>query len=91
MEGVAIIKHRSGDLYAYEENSLTGSRGYGPLHHSEVPTSPTEVLDILDNNAGLDLEADGSWLWDELEAGRAVPVATPDTNYPIGTSSWKGG
>ena len=73
-EGVAIIKHRSGGLYAYEENSLTGSRGYGPLHHSEVPTSPTEVLDILDNNAGLDLEADGSWLWDELEAGRAVPL-----------------
>jgi len=39
-----------------------------------VPTSPTEVLDILDNNAGLDLEADGSWLWDELEAGRAASI-----------------
>ena len=73
-EGIAVVRHQSGDHYAYDENSERGSRGYGPLHHTEVPTSPSEVLDILDNNAAWKLEADGAWLFDELEAGRAVPL-----------------
>jgi len=92
MEGVAIIKHRSGDLYAYEENSLTGSRGYGPIG-SCFETITREFLemfwaDTLSNQTASqmgDLEADGSWLWDEMQAGRAAPVETPDTNYPIAT------
>jgi len=78
MDGVGIVQHQSGEVYAYDENSLTGSRGYGPLHHTEVPANPTEVLDILDNQSGQaleDMEADGNWLWDELEAGRATLVS----------------
>jgi hypothetical protein len=72
--GVSLIKHQSGDLFIYDENSLTGSRGYGPLHHSEVPTNPTEILNILNNQLGSDLEDDGNWLFDEMQAGRAVPM-----------------
>ena len=90
MKGVVIIKHRSGDLYAYEENSLTGSRGYRV--HRSFGTITKEWLelfwsDTLSNQTVSqmdDLEADGNWLFDEMQAGRAVPVATPDTNYPKG-------
>jgi len=75
MEGVGIIRHQqSGELYAYSEDTIGGSRGYGPLHHSEVPTSPTEVLDILDHQPGHDLEDSGNWLWDEMQAGRAILI-----------------
>tara|TARA_Y100000310_G_scaffold222929_1_gene224719 strand:+ start:189 stop:431 length:243 start_codon:yes stop_codon:yes gene_type:complete len=75
MEGVGIIRHQqSGELYAYDESTISGSRGYGPLHHSEVPTNPTEVLNILDNQPGHDLEDDGNWLWDEMQAGRAILI-----------------
>ena len=75
MEGVGIIRHQqSGELYAYDESSITGSRGYGPLHHSEVPTNPTEVLTILDNQLRNIVNDDGSWLWDEMQAGRAILV-----------------
>jgi hypothetical protein len=77
MDGVGIVQHQDGEVYAYDESSIYGSRGYGPLHHTGVPTNPTEVLDILDNQTGQaleDMEADGNWLWDELEAGRATLV-----------------
>jgi len=78
MEGVGIIQHQqSGELYAYDENSITGSRVYGPLQYSEIPTTPSEVLNILDNQLGDgidDLEADGNWLWEEMQAGRAILV-----------------
>ena len=91
MEGIAIVKHQSGDLYAYEENSLTGSRGYGPIGRC-FETITREFLemfwaDTLGNQTVSqmgDLEADGNWLFDEMQAGRAIPVATPDTNYPKG-------
>ena len=77
MEGVGIVQHQDGEVYAYTEDSITGCRGYGPLHHTELPTHPTEVLDILDNQTGQaleDMETDGDWLWGELEAGRATLV-----------------
>jgi hypothetical protein len=92
MEGIAIVKHQSGDLYAYKENSLTGFRGYGPLHRSfeTITRENLEMFwaDTLSNQTVSqmgDLEADGNWLWDEMQAGRAAPVETPDTNYPIAT------
>jgi hypothetical protein len=81
MEGVVIIKHRSGDLYAYEENSLTGSRGYGPLHRSfeTITRENLEMFwaDTLSNQTASqmgDLEAGGNWLWDEMQAGRAILI-----------------
>jgi hypothetical protein len=90
MEGIAIVKHQSGDLYAYEENSLTGSRAERVGRCFETLTREFLEMfwaDTLGNQTVSqmgDLEADGNWLFDEMQAGRAIPVATPDTNYPKG-------
>jgi hypothetical protein len=69
-----IIRHQSGDLYAYDAGSPDGPRAFGPLHHADVPISSTAALDLLRNQPAGDAEDDGHWLRDELQAGRAFPV-----------------
>ena len=69
-----IIRHQSGDLYAYDAGSPDGPRAFGPLHHADVPISSTAALDLLHNQPAGDAEDDGHWLRDELQAGRAFPV-----------------
>lgn len=69
-----IIRHQSGDLYAYAEGGPDGPRAFGPLHHADVPISSTAALDLLQNQPAGSVEDDGRWIWDELQAGRASPV-----------------
>ena len=68
-----LVKHQSGDIYAYIEDSVMGSQTYGPLHHSEMPQSEADVIDILNNQWDRDaLYQDGVWLYTEIMAGRAT-------------------
>ncbi len=66
-DGCGVFRHvPSGDIYAYDENTATGSRASGPLHYEDIPLTADALTDLLSNSGDHD---DGDWFFDEMQAG----------------------
>ena len=72
-----LVKHASGDYYCYVEDAGKGAWAYGPLHHSEMPATAADAMEILDAQDRERMEEDGTWLYDEIVANRAFGVDYP--------------
>ena len=72
-----LVKHVSGDFYCYAEDAGKGAWAYGPLHHSEIPATAADAMEILEAQDRERMEEDGAWLYDEIIANRAFGVDYP--------------
>ena len=72
-----LVKHVSGDFYCYAEDAGKGAWAYGPLHHSEIPATAADAMEILEAQDRERMEEDGTWLYDEIVANRAFGVDYP--------------
>jgi hypothetical protein len=80
-----LVKHVSGDFYCYAEDAGEAAWAYGPLHHSEIPATAADAMEILENQDRERMEEDGAWLYDEIVANRAFGVDYPAPNQRIDT------
>ena len=72
-----LVKHINGDFYCYAEDAGKAAWAYGPLHHSEIPATAADAMEILDAQDRERMEEDGAWLYDEVIANRAFGVDYP--------------
>ena len=73
-----LVKHINGDFYCYAEDAGESAWAYGPLHHSEIPATAADAMEILDAQDRERMEEDGAWLYDEIITNRAFGV-----DYPV--------
>ena len=87
-----LVKHVSGDFYCYVEDAGKGAWAYGPLHRSEIPATAAGAMEILEAQGRERMEEDGTWLYGEIIANRAVGVdyPAPTGREPLITSERPG-